>query len=281
MEQTKNLAELGEELIEKGNYKEGVEVAKRLIRQSTGAEPLILELSKRIAEAGEFEHAEILLKSLISKSPSVNGYIYLARLMKSAKNVKRALRAYELAFEFNNSAEYEVCIEAARYAKSVKDDERAFKFYYVAFTKKKESFETLNFLGEYSFVRSRYKEALSYYAYIIKFGYANHEHYRKAGIALYETGDFEHSAKMTEKSIELSPYDEKHKEYAKRLREKKLEDLYPNAEEKCKEIESHLERNSADSGMLYDLGNIYLIKGDYAKAAKAFEDAKAEYLKQN
>lgn len=133
------------------------------------------------------------------------------------------------------------------------------------------------FLANYFFANNKYKEAMKFYEVLVDNNLADYNDYHYYGVCLHELKDYKRAENMYLQALEMYPADSPETIALKNLRNRKLEDNYPNIEKSKKEYLENI-KHSPKSSDYFHLGNIEFINGNYDKASEFYSKAKEIYL---
>ena len=274
---SKKLMVLATDLLVRGEIEEAIEALRRSTRLGNSEDMKIyIDVASSLYKQNDYDNSKILLEAFLKDWSCPEAYFMLGEIECKKLNIENAIKYYKSGL---SNYKQDALLPYHRYAElylEIKDIEKSASVYKSIISKKENDEEALSFLGKYYKDKKDYKSASWYYEKIEKYDFGVSVDYQNYGLCLYETGEYKKSEKMYIKAVELFPADSEKTQSLKNLRNKNLQDLYPNLENSEQEYKDSIDKEPSSTSYFH-LGNIAFIKGDYQEAARLYEKAKEVY----
>ena len=272
------LSNLAEELLKKGINTEAVEALKRSIRLSNGEDmKSYLKIAITLFNNGDYEHAKVFLNTFLEYWMAAEAYFILGSISKKECKLQEAFEHYKKGVTLYNGDDLVPYYEFLSLCNVLKEEDKGIDTAKYILKIDNRDRIALVFLANYFFANKKYKEAMKFYEVLVDNNLADYNDYHYYGVCLHELKDYKRAENMYLQALEMYPADSPETMALKNLRNRKLEDNYPNIEKSKKEYLENI-KHSPKSSDYFHLGNIEFINGNYDKASEFYSKAKELYL---
>lgn len=277
------LNSLTENLLKKGDHDEAIESIKHSIRLSNVDDiHIYITYIKSLLKKSEYKYSKIFLETIIKSSENLEAYFLLASIYKIENDSENVLRCYYEAFLLCKKTKKDINIyrDILDEFISFDDVEQSVSVAHEIYKIDNKDKDILFLLANGYRTIKDYKHAVFFYNEIINNNIADYSDYHYYGVCLHELKEYGKAEKMYLLALSLYPASNEDTEQLKHIRNKSLDENYPNIEESIKEYQDKVNEHS-DHTSYFHLGNLEYIKGHYNKALEYYNKSKEVYLAKN
>lgn len=271
------LSYLAEKLLKKGINNEGIEALKRSMRLSDESDKQsYLDIASSLFESGDYEHTKIFLKTFLEYWMASEAYFLFGEIAKKEKRYKDAFEHYRKGLSIYSSRNLNPYYEFLSLCNILKEEDKGLDIAKSILKVDNRDKIALTYMAKYFYKNKLYKEAISFYEILVENNIADYNDYHYYGVCLHEIKDYKKAENMYIKALDMYPSKNQEIINLKELRERKIEDNYPNIEEAKEKYLKNIEENPTHIDYFH-LGNIEFIKRNYEKATELYNKAKELY----
>lgn len=273
---------LAENLLKKGEHDEAIEAIKHSIRLAKEDDiPIYLTFIKSLLKKSEYKHSKVFLNTMIKSSKNLEAYFLLASVYKNENDSENALKCYYEAFLVCKDTKKNINVyrDLLNIFIEINDIEKTLDVAYAIYNINNKDKDILSLLANGHRTIKNYKKAVFFFKELINNNMADHTDYQYYAVCLHELKEYKNAEKMYLLALDLYPVSNEKIQELKNIRNKSLNENYPNIEDSIKEYKNKIKESSdCDYTSYFHLGNIEYIKKNYDKALEYYDKSKNIYL---